>query len=78
MLVAFLIVVISMLSLVEPVTGVDLKTLRHYETVTVQPVHSEDDGTHHRRRRRSSWTLNESEDSHLEDAEFFFRGKCLL
>ena len=78
MLVAFLLVVISMSSLVEPVRGVDLKTLRRYETVTVQPGHS-GDGTHHgRRRRRSSWTLNESDDSHLEDAEFFFRGTSLL
>ena len=66
-----------MSSLVEPARGLDLKSLRHYETVTVQPRRSGDDGRHRRRRRRSAWTLNETDDTHLEDAEFVFRGNVL-
>ena len=74
---AFLIVVTSMSSLVVPARGLDLKTLRHYETVTVEPRSSGNDGRNDRRRRRSAWTLNETDDTHLEDAEFVFRGNVL-
>ena len=52
---------------------VDLKNIRHYERIEVYPQNDVGKGT--RRKRRSIWTLDPSENDHLKDAEFSFKGR---